>query len=223
MAGDSKTSVSWENALKREKTRQKRHRQGGKHTELSDRLEQHHYDHQYDQVVVSSSSEPLLKKRKQEPVIPQYPEMVQQLLEGYETIFERRCPFHGLLLEYKTTASQWSYYRCPVQACIFCCGADRIDDWLPGLDVSLHANYKEQPTPDLHITLPFLCFCQHEPFRDLRLSKSQSAKNPGRFFMACRHKDPATKTGCSFFQWLDLPLLSRNAKAWKPPPPVTPY
>ena len=184
--------VSWENALKRERTRQKRHRQGGKQTELSDRLEQHQYDDHYDQVVVVSSSEPLPKKGKQEPVIPHYPEMVQELLQNYETIFERRCPFHGFLLDYKTTKSQWSYYRCPLKACIFFCGTDRVDDWLQGLDVSLHANYKERPNPDLNITLPFLCFCKH-----LQLSKSQSQNNPGWFFMACWHKDTETKTGCS--------------------------
>ena len=108
MAGSSTTSVLWDNALRREQACQKRHRQGGKYTNLSEQLEQHHYDDHYDQVVVSSSSEPLSKKVKQEPVIPQYQDMVQELLEGYEEIFEKRHPFHGILLDYKTTESQWS-------------------------------------------------------------------------------------------------------------------
>ena len=186
MACTSTTSVSWDNALRREQARQKQHRQGGKYTNLSDRLEQHHYDDYYDQVVVSLSSEPLPKKVKQEPVIPQYQDMVQELLEGYGEIFEKRCHFHGILLDYKNTESQWSYYRCPVKACIFFCGTNRVDDWLKRLDVSLHASYKERPNKDLNIILPFLCFCKHEPYHNLRLSKSESKKNPGQFFMAFR-------------------------------------
>ena len=176
MAGSSKTSVSWDNALRHEESRQKRQRQGGKYTNLSDRLEQHHYDDHYDQVVVSSSSEPLPKKVKQEPVIPQYQDMVQELLEGYEEIFEKRCPC--ILLDYKTTESQWSYYRCPAKACIFFCSTDRVDDWLKRLDISLHASYKERPNQDLNITLSFLWFCKHEPYRTTTYALARA--NPKR-------------------------------------------
>ena len=47
------------------------------------------------------------------------------------------------------------------------------------------------------------CYCE----RPLRMSQSQSEKNPGRLFFIC------PKRNCKFFQWADQ-TLSKKVKAW---------
>ena len=209
MAGSTTTSVSWDRQLLREKTRQKRKREGGKQTELGDRLE----EHEFPKKVLGEAKDPAA-------LFPEYEVMVKRLLDGEDPappLENKHCPFHHVLLEQKVSANQWAYYRCPIRACPMFCGADRVDDWLTCLSSQLNSSYKEQPDQDLNISLPFVCFCKHELYQDLKLGKSRSPKNPNRFFLTCKHKHPSiASTGCKFFQWLDLPLLSSNAKAWIP-------
>ena len=206
MSGSSRTSVSFDRALQREKTRQKRHRQGGLVPDLGQRLEEHRFDEQFDTVQVIE--EPVVKKIKQET--PDYDRIVEELIQQCRPSHELdHCPFHDVLVEFKESQQGWKYCRCPVKACPLFCGQDQMSDWLPRLHHVLHASYKEQPGDDLSISLPFTCRCEHEQYRGLRLHQSHSSKNPNRFFLSCQHR------ACPFFQWLDLPLRTVNAKVWQ--------
>ena len=204
MAGATTTSVSWDNALLREKTRQKRKREGGQHTALSNRLDEH--------TLHDFPKRALVESTKLEPVYSSFEVMCQDLLKDEATApptgGARKCPFHNVLLDYKLSSADWPYYRCPVQACPMFCGANLVENWLAQLPAQLHGSYKEQPTHDLTISLPFVCFCKHELYHGLKLNQSRSAKNPGRFYLACKYRDPEKTTGCKFFQWVNFPLLS---------------
>ena len=219
MTSTRPNNISMDNSIAREKARQKRQREGGNHTMLGDRLD-HHKKMKMDGVTsVEVISEKVYNNNNPvpvecPPVLPQFQQMVNNLLEGIPEP-AKCCPFHGSILECKQSESGWAYYRCPVENCIFLCGLDQVDDWLKHLPRKLHPSYKEDPDSSLNIKLPFVCFCTHEAFYNLRLKKSTSDKNPGRFFMGCKHKQKDSIAGCHFFQWLNLPLMSRNARAWK--------
>ena len=111
MAKGSQNSVSFERSLDREKARQKRRREGGQHTQLSGRLQQHHYDRYYDQVEVV-----LPKKGKtEEPMSKSFEKLVQDLLNGPDKNTVRWCPFHeNKELVCRTTDKGWEYYLCPI-------------------------------------------------------------------------------------------------------------
>ena len=206
MADSTTTSVSWDNALLREQARQKRKRKGWQQTDLSDRFDEEVL-HEHPKRHLVETTEPV-------PLFPEFEVMVQQLLEGEtppQPVEAKHCPFHQVLLDYKITPTHWQYYRCPIKACPMFCGADRVDDWLAKLPAQLNPCYKEQPR------LPFVCFCKHERYRDLKLNQSHSPNNPNRFYLSCKHRDFQNNTGCRFFQWLDLPFLSSNAPAWQSP------
>ena len=228
MAAVQTNSVSFDRALAREKARQKRKRQGGKKTQLSDRLAEHDYDQYFDPVELAVP--PVKKTKTPDPPVSsvdddcdravqsilklcrsEVPEVLSSpqhvvLQEGYS------CPFHYTSLHSRTTDSNWQYYKCPVQSCVFFCGADRIADWVMGLSRDLHPCYKEQSTADLQISLPFTCYCHCEGFHDLKLKKSQTAKNPNRFFLCCKNNP-----SCKFFRWLDLPFSDKQKKLWNVP------
>lgn len=242
MAAVRTNPVSFDNALAREQARQKRKRQGGKHTQLSDRLIQHDYDRHFDPVELAVP--PVKKPRKQqpqqqhqEPMPPPPPpppslssidedceRAVQSILELCRSdVTEQQqqpqvlqeeaysCPFHYTLLESGQTDNDWLYYKCPVQSCAFFCGADRVADWVFELSRALHPCYKEQPSEDLKISLPFTCYCQGQGFHDLKLKKSTTVKNPNRFFLSCK------KGQCKFFQWLDQPFSKKLGQQWNLP------
>ena len=202
MAEGSKNSVTFEHEIEREKSRQKRNRQGGKHTQLSDHLEQHQYDQYYDQVEVLLPKKP----KTDEPLSENFTKLVQDLLNNV-----KRCPFHeDQKLEQRTSEKGWDYYRCPIHWCVFWCGANVVDDWLQRLPSSLHPSYKERPDENGHIRLPFTCFCTHEDYHHLRMYKSGPKKrNANRFFLTCQYNKK-----CKFFQWLDEPISTSNSKAW---------
>ena len=206
--------VSFDNALAREKARQKRKRLGGRHTHLSDRLNEHDYDAFFDPVEIAI---PAQKKLKKNPPTSESPSSIQSILDiCRKNIPEpqimgpppRCCPFHNIILHSRSSASGWVYYRCPVKACVFFCGADNVRDWTKRLNVTLHDSYKEKPSEELQIKLPFTCYCHDEWFHDVKLRKSNSVKNPNRFFITCK------KERCKFFQWLDLPLTTEIVKEW---------
>ena len=160
MAGSITTSVSWDNQLLREKARQKRKHEGGRQTELGDRLG----EHEYPKKVLGEAKDPAA-------LFPEYEAMVKRLLNGEDPsppLENKHCPFHHVLLEQKVSANHWAYYRCPIRACPIFCGADRVDDWLTCLRSQLNPSYKEQPDQDLNISLPFVCFCKHELYQGLK-------------------------------------------------------
>ena len=202
--------VTWDAALAREQARLKRQREGGQHTDLSDRLDEHPL-HEHPKRVLTDM--------KATPFFPEYEMMVEDLVTGAQDITpveSKHCPFHQVILDLRVSKNIWLYYRCPVRGCPMFCGADAIDDWTKGLTSQLHDSYKEQPDPELTITLPFICYCLHESFHGLKLNKSKSATNPNRFYLGCQHRTAQGLAGCNFFQWLDTPLLARNVSAWFP-------
>ena len=202
MAEGSQNSVSFERSLEREKARQKRRSEGGQHTQLSDRLQQHLFDRYYDQVQVVL---PPAKKMHSDELSQSFQNMVQELLNG-----SKCCPFHQKELLCRTTDEEWKYYRCPINWRVFWCDADMVDNWLQRLPSSLHESYKEKPDENDHISLPFVCFCTDQDFHHLRMYKSRSKKNPHRFFLTCQFEKKY-----KFFQWLDQSLTKNNAKAWQ--------
>lgn len=135
--------VSFDNSLQRERSRQKRKAQGGKNTELSDRLTQH--DNPYGDITWPQPPTKVLKE--EQPLIQQECDQVvddllaicRQAAEGDNAVKypntlqpgplmhqqpSHLCPFHGLCLELKTSKGGWDYYRCPIAACPFCCGVE---------------------------------------------------------------------------------------------------
>ena len=208
-----KKRVSWDAELAREEARIKRQREGGQHADLAERRETEHL-HEHPQRD--------LTQQQATPFFPEYEVMVQDLLEGTTEkthVEAKHCPFHSCILDIRVSKTSWMYYRCPVQNCPMFCAADDVDQWLQGLKHQLHDSYKEQPDQDLTVSLPYICYCVHENYHQLKLGKSRSDKNPGRFYLMCKHKRPQGPAGCNFFQWLDTPLLSHNARAWYPPQP----
>jgi len=84
-----------------------------------------------------------------------------------------------------TQYGRWEYYKCPVQGCFVCCGADhRIPDggqkdnvqyYLDCVQGQLHEFYHRLPLDNMK------CFCD----RPLIMTLSHSQKNPGRLFLKC--------------------------------------
>ena len=195
--------VSFDQALAREQVRQQRHRDGGQVTNLSDRLALHegyptpqlHNAQKEEERVIQEECDravqSILELCQPEPPAPLPKPTLPPLCY---------CPFHGIFLEYKTSPKGWNYAKCPVKPCVFFCGLDRVEDWSQGLARDLHPSYKAQPFPDLTCSLPFTCHCTGEGYHELKLNKSATAKNPNRFFLACKNTP-----SCRYFQWLDFP------------------
>ena len=210
MVGGKTTSVSFDNSIKRERARQKRQREGGQHQLLSEKLEEHKFDQTFDPVELAVP----LKKIKKEPerttlevLQDEYDEVIQDITNLYQT---PKCPFHDTELKHgKGAATGFAYYRCVVPRCVFFCGEDQVHDWVYGLTMALHSDFKEKPTEDLQIQHPFTCLCTYEPYHDLKLCRSTTKKHPNRFFLTCKFRQ------CKLFQWLDTPMLARTKQAWK--------
>lgn len=150
-------SISFDNNLVREKSRQKRKRQGERHNQLSDRLVQHDYDHFFDPVEMEMP--PVKENKKQEPAPPvstvdeDCERAVQSILDlcqsevSYALPFSSlqhvvlqkgySCPFHHTLLDYKSL----------VQSCLFFCGADPVAHWVLELSRALHPAIRSNPQP----------------------------------------------------------------------------
>lgn len=111
------------------------------------------------------------------------------------------CPLHeSEALQKKNTVTQygeWEYYKCPVARCFVSCGVSRVEHYINSAKRQLHQFYLENELEKMQ------CFCE----RPLRMSQSQSEKNPGRLFFICR------KRNCKFFQWVDQ-TPSKKVRAW---------
>ena len=111
-----------------------------------------------------------------------------------------RCPLHesGVLQKKKTVTQygEWEYYKCPVAKCFVSCGVDRVEYYIDAVKRQLHQFYLEKMDK-------MQCYCE----RPLRMSQSQSVKNPGRLFFNC------PKRNCEFFQWVDQ-MPSKKVRAW---------
>lgn len=112
-----------------------------------------------------------------------------------------RCPLHeSEALQKKKTVTkygEWEYYKCPVAKCFVSCGADRVECYIDSAKRQLHQFYLENELDKMQ------CYCE----LPLRMSQSQSEKNPGRLFFIC------PKRNCKFFQWVDQ-TPSKKVKAW---------
>ena len=111
------------------------------------------------------------------------------------------CPLHeSEALQKKKTVTQygeWEYYKCPVAKCFVSCGVDRVEHYVDSAKRQLHQFYLENELEKMQ------CYCK----RPLRMSQSQSEKNPGRLFFIC------PKRNCKFFQWVDQ-TPSKKVRAW---------
>ena len=89
------------------------------------------------------------------------------------------CPVHeSEALQKKKTVTQygeWEYYRCPVDRCFVSCGVDRVEHYIDSAKRQLHQFYLENELDKMQ------CYCE----RPLRMTQSQSEKNPGRLFFIC--------------------------------------
>ena len=112
------------------------------------------------------------------------------------------CPVHDSeVLQRKQTTQKsgvlWEYYRCPVDHCFVCCGADRVESYVGSAKRQLHGFYLSKEL------VPMLCHCR----RPSVMNQSRSQKNPGRMFLTC------SKRCCEFFQWADQKPKGVN-RAW---------
>ena len=119
------------------------------------------------------------------------------------------CPFHNVILDSGKTDNGWCYFKCPIIACRFFCSADDVVEWVGTLSKILHPSYKEIPTQDLQISLPFAFFCTGEGFHNLKLRRSKTSKNPNRFLLSC------SKIKCKAFMWLDAPIPKKVLERWQ--------
>lgn len=169
---------NFQQTLAREKPRQLRHNQGGRHADLADRLSytQKEHDEACQSILTPSPKKQILSS---DLFLKQYEETVQEICAGTH---KKPCPFHKLIfLDSCTSKNNWKYYKCPVRGCPFFCAHDLINDWLEELSQQLHHTYKEKPTKDLDILLPFTCFCKHETYSNLKLGRNQSEEIQGVF------------------------------------------
>jgi len=103
-----------------------------------------------------------------------------------------------------TQYGPWEYYKCPVQGCFVCCGADdrihapgekdNVQYYLDCVQGQLHEFYYRLPLDNMK------CFCE----RPLIMTLSRSEKNPGRLFLKC------SKRWCDFFQWVNEVPWGKN-------------
>lgn len=112
------------------------------------------------------------------------------------------CPVHDSEVLQRKQSTQksgslWEYYRCPVDHCFVCCGADRVECYVGSAKRQLHEFYLSKKL------VPMLCYCR----RPSIMSQSRSDKNPGRMFLRC------SKRCCQFFQWADQKPKEVN-RAW---------
>ena len=98
-------------------------------------------------------------------------------------------PFHNVFLEHGTSPKGWTYAKCPIKPCAFCCGMDRVADWSQGLvrDVIHARKYHLQPIWPSVFPLPatvqakgftILNFAEVRPPKMLALSLFTCQNNP---------------------------------------------
>ena len=237
MAECKQPLVSFENAVEREKTRQKHKKTGGHHTHLNDRMAMHLPLNE--QVTMPDPPRDLsaktakreIVKHEAPPEIPEQQEQPQNVneetlmefppVENYsmgevydmlndvfppKTIY---CPFHQSICDHKMSAKGFRYVKCPAKPCPFFCAEGDGDDWSKLLTSQLYNNYKMQPTEDMTCNVPCVCYCEGEGYRDLRLGRSKSVKNHGRFYTTCKRPN-----SCRFFAWLNCPWNNKQFYAW---------
>ena len=106
------------------------------------------------------------------------------------------CPVHDSEVLQRKQSTQksgslWEYYRCPVDHCFVCCGAEQIQPYLDAAARQIH---------DFYRPLKMKCFCTYTPI----MSMSHTERNPGRLFFKCK------KRQCEFFQWVDEHPREKN-------------
>lgn len=246
MATRSKIPTAFDRDLEREKDRHeaqlRRHAQGGKHTDLSDRLALHNDPYPtkarclcptgkhekpsskketppsnfiklgptrapvtYTTTVKTSSSSS--SAATQPPPPPKDIIQEEVLKEGGSDI---HCPFHAVLCDHKVSPKGFAYVKCPVQPCVFFCAEEDAHEWSTKLKEQASDDYKIAPQSDLTAALPFHCLCGQSPYDRLKLKRSRTEKNPGRFCLMCPHSGE----GCCFFGWVDSKAPYRLLEAW---------
>lgn len=199
MDDGSTQPVTFERALKCEKVRQKRPRQGGKRQDRSRRLEEHELQNNNTPANVQPSIEELLAQLPEYQVIEEVPPP------------PLKCPFHDQPLSQHVSAKGWAYVKCPQKPCALVLDEAKASDMLINLRLQKHPQLIAGDGTALDPNPPLICFCG-EP---LALRVAQTSKNPGRFFFACRQQR------CKVFQWINEPWSPVLRTLWAQASPKT--
>ena len=105
------------------------------------------------------------------------------------------CPFHGCLLEHRTTDNGFNYVKCLEYPCAFIASQQEVHQYFQAVEkqryhqlvINIDKMHSEWPK--------MLCYCD----KPSTLKQSKTEKNPGRMYFSCQSRT------CPYFQWLYTP------------------
>ena len=120
-------------------------------------------------------------------------ELMGQIPDDPSEEVDTTCPFHGCLLEHRTSDNGFNYVKCAEYPCAFIASQQEVHQCLQGVEKQRHQQLVIN-MDEMHSEWPkMLCYYD----KPSHLKQSKTVKNPGRMYFSCR------SLTCPFFQWLD--------------------
>ena len=141
-----------------------------------------------------------------------------QIPDDLSADVDATCPFHGCLLEHRTSDSGFNYMKCPAEyPCAFIASQQEVHQYLQAVEKQWYLQLVIN-TDKMRIKWPkMLCYCD----KPSTLKQSKTEKNPGRMYFSCRSRT------CPYIQWLDTPwkhkILVFTLEKLNPPPKHSRY
>ena len=122
-------------------------------------------------------------------------ELMGQIPDDSSAEVDTTCPFHGCLLEHRTSDNGINYVKCLEYPCAFIASQQEGHQYLKAVEKQRHHQLVVN-IDKMHSEWPkMLCYCD----KPSTLKQSKPKKSPGRMNFSCRRHT------CSYFQWLDTP------------------